>query len=703
VSAATEADMYRGLGWWHGRDRPLQMLLTRLAGRGRLAEHLGDDEDLVATDIAFRRLDLAGDAAAEAERIAPEDRALVDAYCDGAAQALTSVPWELRAAGLREVEPWTAADCILLARMAGWVTLAQSQGEMERLLVDLVRAGVGDELLEELFPGELGGLDAELLRRLEPGEPLVPAAVRWNVALPRPLASNNWVIAGARTASGRAVLANDPHLEVGRLPNVWSEIGLRAGDRWGLGATMPGIPGLLVGRTNDLAWGATYAFMDATDVWVEDCRDGARRRLSADGETWEPLPERRETIHRRGAAPLEVTFHESPGHGVLDGDPREPGLRLATRWSSASGTGAASLGGILALFRASGVEQGRAAAGRLELGFNWVLADRDGHIGYQMSGLLPLRREGVSGLVPLPGWDPRNDWRGFAPPEDLPRALDPPEGFLVTANQDLSALGRRDPHTVAMDPSRADRITERLSARGEGWDVAACLDVQRDLRSPHAAAYLDVLRPLLPAGRNGELLAEWDATYATDSVAATLFERFRRELLLEVFGRVLGREPVLHLLDETGILADFYTVFDRVLLAERSAWFGGRTREEIWRRAALRALAGPARPWGDVQQVTLRHLLLGGRLPMSAGFDRGPLPLPGGAGSPSQGQVYRSGGRETSFAPSLRLITDFAEEAVHTALAGGPSDRRFSRWYVSGLADWAAGRLTRHSPPPPGQ
>jgi penicillin amidase len=132
-----------------------------------------------------------------------------------------------------------------------------------------------------------------------------------------------------------------------------------------------------------------------------------------------------------------------------------------------------------------------------------------------------------------------------------------------------------------------------------------------------------------------------------------------------------------------------------------SAWYGAEGRDAAFRRVAARALEGPSPPWGRVQRIELKHLLLGGRLPRWLGFDRGPLPLPGGRATPHQGQVYRSGGRTTSFAPSFRLVTDFAEPAAHTALAGGPSDRRFSRWYASGIEAWRRGRLKRLEPAAP--
>ena len=698
VRATTEADLYRGLGWCHGHDRAIQLVLTRLAGRGRMAEHLRGGEELVEIDRTFRRLGLHVDLADEVAKLEPADAALVAAYCAGVSEALAGRPaWELRLAGIRTIEPWTAADCVLVSRLAGWVALAQSQGEMEDLLVDLVRAGVGRDLLEELFPDSLDGLDEDLLRRLEPGERLIPDGVRWSTALPRPVASNNWALAPSRTRSGRALLANDPHLEVGRLPAVWQEIGARVGDRWFLGATMPGLPGLLVGRTNDLAWGATYAFMDATDSWIEDCRDGRCRRLVDGAETWVPVTTRTETIARRGGDPITLRVFETD-RGVLDGDPHDPGLRRATRWSAGRGSGASSIAAAAAMFRAGDVREGMAAAGGIESAFNWVMADRHGAIGLQMSGLCPVRPSGASGLAPLPAWDPDTAWAGWVAPEDLPRVQDPEGGIIVTANHDLGDLGRVRPQNLPMGDSRVTRIRELLEARDD-WDVAGVAGVQLDERSPQAERYLAHLRPLLPPGTNGDLLRDWDATFGPDSRAATLFERWYRALIIEVFGGVLGRDVAHHILEETGVVADFYANLDAILLSERSAWFGGRTREELYAQVALHALAAPTRPWGEHQHVTMRHLLFGGRLPAALGFDLGPYPLPGSRGTPRQGTVYRSGGRETSFAPSLRLVTDFARDTLHSALAGGPSDRRFSRWYASSLPAWLEGRLTERRPP----
>ena len=689
IHAGSEADLYRGLGFVHGTDRPLQVLATRLAGWGRLAEHL-PFPDLLEADRSFRRMGFHVGVEEQAASMEPDERRLVAAYCDGMNQALRGrAPWELRLFGIRRVDPWTPADCMVLTRLVGFVGLAQSQGEMERLVVQMVRAGVPRAYLDELFPRGLDGLDEELVSKVEPGEPLVPPQVRWLPFVPRPVASNNWAVAPSRTRSGRALLSSDPHLELG-LPAVWSEVVGTWEDRWVVAATMPGLPGFLVGRTDSLAWGPTYAYMDATDSWVEECRGGAVRR-DVDGEpTWVPATERVEEIRVRRGTPQRLVAHETD-RGILDGDPDIDGLRLATRWSGRD-AGAQSMAAVFGVLRARDVDAGRAAIGRLELAQNWLLADAQGSIAYQMSGLMPLRARPDSGLAPLPAWDPDTAWRGFAAVEDLPRDKDPERGYLVTANDDLNHLGRLAPINLPMGDSRATRIAETLAAN-DSWTVEDTQKLQVDMVAAHPRRYLEVLRPLLGDTGNERVLRDWDCSYAIESTGATLFERWYRGLVLEVFGEALGHDVVEYLLDETGVLADFYDNVDGVLLRERSAWFGGATREELYARVAARTLPGPVQAWGDTRPVTARHLLFGGTPLARLGFDRGPFPLPGGRGTVQQGQLFRVLARETSFMPTLRFVTDFAEEQAHTALAGGPSDRVRSPWYANDFGNWRAGRL----------
>jgi penicillin amidase len=396
-------------------------------------------------------------------------------------------------------------------------------------------------------------------------------------------------------------------------------------------------------------------------------------------------------IKRKGKPDDVVTFHEND-HGTLACVPAEPGFVLGYLLASLDGSGARSMEAMLGMLDATSAEEALARLGGLETAWNWVAADAGGHIGYQMSGRLPLRRAGVSGLVPLPGWLEENDWQGFAPATDLPRAFDPPAGFFVTANQDLSFCARRRAQNSPMGPWRADRIAEAL-ARRDDWTVDAVRALQLDLHSRQADAYLPKLLPLVAGEPRAAELAAWDRRCSLDSPAATLFERFYRCLFEEVIGGAAGPAVARHLAADTGMLADFYDAFDKVLLSDASAWLGGRSRAEVWRRAFARAAAEPKAAWAAHQTVTMAHMVFGGKLPRWLGFDKGGVAIPGSRATICQGQIYRNGGRLSSFAPSYRLVTDLGERRIHSVLAGGHSDRRYSRWYLSDLERWRAGEL----------
>ncbi len=700
ITTASLRDAHFGLGFCHARDRGLQMLLVRILGQGRACELLQDSEQMLELDRYFRRWNLGAAAAAEQSQLSERARIAVDAYCEGVNFYFSRnrLPWELRLLGYR-FEPWTAVDSGLTGKMAGLIVLAQSQADMERFIVECVQHGISRERLEELFQGKLQGLDEELLRRVKLSERLVPESLQWASSLPRLMASNNWVVSGRKTASGKPFLCNDPHLEINRLPPVWYEAVLRwqsrQGPRYAMGATFPGLVGVAIGRTPELAWGVTYAFMDCIDSWIEECRGGTYRR----GNAWLPFATRKEVIRRKKHPPLELVFYEN-AHGVLDGNPKQAGYYLATRWSAREDAGGAALDGSCALLEARTVEVGQAALGRVSnSSWSWVLADHTGSIGYQMSGKMPIRPPGVSGLVPLPGWDPANDWKGFHAPEALPRALNPREGFIVTANHDLNHLGKVHPINLCMASYRADRITECLAADSTPLTLENMRKLQMDLYSAQAKQFLEIIRPLFSefSGTHGaavKCFQEWDLNYSSESKAAFQFEEFYRALICEVFGEcegAFGRPVLERVMHETCLFFDFYGNFDRVLLSEKSAWFGKRSRTDLYRAALAKAFAVPPKPYGETRKLRMRHLLFGGKLPLLFGFDR-MLEMPGNRATVHQGQIYRGGGRELSFAPSLRFLTDLATDEIQTTLAGGASDRPFSRWYANGLPDWIRGQ-----------
>jgi len=398
---------------------------------------------------------------------------------------------------------------------------------------------------------------------------------------------------------------------------------------------------------------------------------------------------RREQIKRKKLPPVELTFFENE-HGVLDGDPHLDGYLLSTRWASAE-SGARSMEATLAMWAASNVDQGMRELGRIETAWNWVLADRAGDIGFQMSGLMPKRRAGVSGFVPLPGWYPENDWQGFVPATELPRQKNPECGFLVTANQDLSHFSNVRAQNATMADYRAQRISQLLEHRRD-LSVADSKAIQYDTYSLQAERFLQRLVPMLPDNDSARLLRQWDCRYDRESRAATLFERFYAQLTQLVIGRyVLGPDVVAHLTHSTAVLVSFFKNIEPLLLDPPPEFCEGRSARELYLQAFAEASEGPIPAWSAQTQMTLTQLFFAGRLPRWLRFDRGPISLEGGRATPCQAQFYSASGRSGCLAASVRLIADLGEDVLHTNLLGGPSDRRFSRWYCSGLAGWLDG------------
>jgi penicillin amidase len=688
ISGKRHEDVYYGMGWVHAHDRQLQALLTRILLQGRAAEKLAGDPALIEIDRYMRRMQFLPDPESEIKKLEPTVRRYLDFYTQGFNHYLEThgTVFELRLLGYKP-EPWQIKDSLVLGKIMAFLGLADAQGAMEKFLTQMVRHDLGEKKLQELFPYLTEKIDYDLMKKLSLAPPLIPEALKWLSKLPKMTASNNWAVSGKLTASGKPIYCSDPHLEVNRIPAIWQEIVLRLPDDVIMGASLPGVPGIAIGRSRHLAWGATYSFMDMIDYRVEECRDGRYRR----GKQWKPFAVREELITVKKGEPVIEKVYENE-HGVLEGDPFTEGHYLVMSWSAARGCGAGEFNGLLGLPHARSAREAMACFRKLEaLSFNWVMADSLGNIAYQMSGRLYKRPKGVSGLVPLPGWEKKYTPRGFVSASLLPAAYNPPEGIIVTANQDLNRLGKAKPINLPMASYRADRIAQLLKKKKK-LGVEDMKRIHFDLYSLQAERFMKVLRPLLPDTDNGRILREWECTYTPDSRGATLFESVYRALLRTVFGdNGMGREVVDWAMSETGLFNDYYGNFDEILMNPRSAWFDGRPRDELFKRAIKEGLAAAPKPYGRTRMVTLSHLLFGGKLPRFLGFDYGPISLPGSRATVPQGQIFKSAGRVTTFSPSYRMIADLAEKAIHTNIAGGSSDRRFSRWYMSDMENWLKG------------
>jgi penicillin amidase len=686
-------DLQRGLGFFHAHDRQVQMMLVRLIAQGRLCECLKDDDESLAIDIFMRQLGLAATARDEVEKLAPHAREFAQAYADGVNEHLRrhSRPFEFRLVGYRP-EPWEPADTLLTIGIMSYVGLAQTQQDIEKFIIQAIANGTDIGKLKKLFAPHLDGLTdevVELVRRLRISDAIVPPLP---VALPSLTGSNNWAVAASRSASGHALSCHDPHLECNRLPAIWCETVLHDPDDYWIGATMPGLPGIIMGRSRRVSAGFTYGFMDMIDYFIEECRGGKYRR----NDGWKPFRQRRETIWRKKHAAVEIVVHENE-HGTLECDLQRPtledGLYLCRAYAGRFGGAARSVAVLAELPGAATVAEARRLLRNVSISCNWVIADRNGQIAYQQSGLLPKRE--TSGLYPVPAWWPEYAWQGLVAPEELAWLENPPEGVLATANDNRNQPGKPMAINLCQGPHRVNRITELLSSKPR-LSLADMQAFQADLMSLHARRFMTVLRALLPDTAAAKILADWDLRYDPQSRGATLFEEFYQQLRAEVFGKGLfGPQTWQALLSTTNLPGTYFQVFDEALLSGDESWFGDRGRDATFKAILKELLDVPAdevRPWGQQRQVTMRNIFFGGKLPSLVsrlfGVDYGPLPLPGGRATIVQGQIFQAHGRLTSFAPSYRSVSDMGTDEVHTCLAGGPSGSILSGFYTTDVARW---------------
>lgn len=665
------------------------MCLMRIAGAGRFCELLRDGEDWLEVDRYLRRFGLAHDARRHICELAPGCQASIEAYCRGVNAAWDQrIPWAMHLAGYRP-EPFSPADCLTVMKLMAFVGLTEGQRTLELFIVEAVRRGASAEELRELIP-HLNSLDAQLVCGLAGVPPVFPGAQSFP-GVPSGSGSNNWAVSGRLTASGAPMLCGDPHLEVNRLPAVLYEAHIEAGEEWAHGGSIPGLPGFLTGRNGRLAWSATYSFADAADFFVERCRDG--RYLHA--AEWRPFRTRIERILRKRHEPAELVIHENE-HGILEGDPTRPGDYLCWSWCGSGPGGLGSLKALLDLMRCRSVTEGQTAVRAADVpSLHTVFADAAGDIGYQMIGCIPRRRQGWSGLAPVAGWLPENNWNGHLDPAtELPSEINPPQGFIVTANE-----ARQCPDGPVLSPVgqplyRRRRIEAGLASRN-GFTIADMQALQYDVLSLQAERLLPVLLPHVPPGPEREMLARWDLRYGPESIAAALFDNLYREVTLELLGERLGREWIAWLQEQTHLPVLIFGLVDDLLCREDSSWLPAAQRTERLAKAVRAGLAAPVVPWGERNAIRFSNLFLGGRLPGFLsdflGADPGPYPLRGCRATVHQGTRLRHGGRDKTLAPCYHFVTDLSAAESWTNLPGGSGELPLSRRYTGDLVRWLRG------------
>ncbi len=691
------------LGYLHAIDRPTQIYFARAVAAGRAAERIAAKPELVEMDLFLRRAGLDRRIEAEAESLDPRIHEQLVWYCegvnDGIAHGGKSLP--MWVTGFAPAE-WTPRAVLLLGNLLSFAGLAVGEQEAEQTLLELIQLGIDENRIRELFSPYLDGIDFQPLREIQVARRLSDEALEVLADLPRLAGSNAWAVGPQRSATGSALLACDPHLEVNRLPAIWYEVALKWGrgtnqQSYAMGATLPGCPLMAVGRNPKLSWGVTYLAADTSDFFIEDCRPGGATGWQyRRGQEWFDFRKRCETIERKGQRPVELCVYENDlGILTCEPSPEKPGSYLSVTWiGDRPGTGRA-IGTWLDILKCETAKEGmELVRGSPHPSLVWVFADFDGHIGLQASGWLPQRPPQSSGITPLPAWDEANHWRGIVDAAALPREYDPAIGFVATANEEQYLKDGTPLHASHLPDYRRRRIAERLTELPKAT-VEDMQALQYDVLSTQARDLMPVLLAHVPDCPLKEKLLAWDCRFNPESTEATLFLTFYRHVLLEIFGHEsgIGWRRMFYLSTRMGYSRMLLAACDRSLRRVTSSWWQTRDKGALIRTAAERAMNEPIKPWGEVNHFHFvnRFINLGsvGRL---LGLRSPTMPMPGCHATPFQGHLLTTKTRESTFAPSYHFVSDLGTDLAWTNLPGGPSESAFSWWYQSDVPLWREGK-----------
>lgn len=697
IFAQSTHDLFFAQGYVHAQDRLWHMEFNRRIASGRLSEIFGDatlTEDRFLRTVGLRR-------AAELDLVSldPETKAGLTAYAAGVNAFITQhrhrLPIEF--ALLRfQPEPWVPQDTLAFAKLMAWVLGGNWEAEILRAHITS-RFGERARTLLPPYPGDHPVIVPEPavsdLFKSPAVLALLDRARRWPG-----VGSNNWVLSGARTSTGRPMLANDPHLEA-QMPSVWYEMHLSGGGYNIIGSTFPGTPGVVIGHNEHIAWGVTNAGPDVMDLYVERFDPDDPTRYQYRGQ-WEPAKILREEIKVKGRAEpvletVRITRHGPIINNVVDG----LNAFLALRWTALEPSTIATSLLRLGLAR-NWVEFRDALRWWTVPAQNFVYADRDGNIGYQLPGRIPVRAKG-RGLLPVPGWTGEYEWTGEIPFHELPSAFNPTRGYIVTANNRIIPDGYRHFLTSQWDPGFRARRIEAMLREAPKVGLDEMKRAQTDVTSLPAQITVRALRDVRvdaePAASLLRELQAWDGVLRADSRAAAIYEVFRITLLEEIFRPVLGPDLFKRYLGH----ADFWQVALLQILQDRtSPWWGSEGRDGVIGRTltkAERALTeklGTDRSqwqWGRLHVMKFVHAI--GRVPALGRLFNAAAPPTGGDAFTVNNAGFNPATFMQGVVASYRQLIDVDDWdrslSIHTT---GQSGLPFHRHYRDLVPLWAAGQ-----------
>jgi len=750
IYATTLHDLFVAQGYVHAQDRFWQMDFWRHIGSGRLAEMFGESQ--LKTDAFLRTLGWRQLAEQEYEQLNPESRAILDAYAKGVNAYITerepvelSLEYAILTGVLNRgytIEPWTPVHSLTWAKAMAWDLRGNMGAEIERAI--LLKT-FSPEQVEELFPPYPAD-HPRIVQNSDTRYSIFDARISnieypiTNLEYPIPnlslldpllgpagagIGSNSWAVSGELTATGMPLLANDPHLGI-QMPSIWYQVGLHCRPKSEAcpfavgGFSFAGVPGVVIGHNDRIAWGFTNTGPDVMDLYVLKVNPANPNQYEFNG-AWVDFDLRTETLSVAGAEPVEVKVRVSrfgpvisDTYGPLQDNVEsednatpfkaQAGIELPEMYAIALRWTALEPGSVFEAIwgfnKAQNWDDFRAAGRNFIVpAQNLLYADVDGNIGYQMPGNIPIRKSG-DGRYPVPGWTDEFEWTGYIPFEELPFAFNPPSGYIVTANNQVPPDDY--PYLVSTDWDygfRAERIVEMIESAPGKIDSAWFQQMHGDNTNLNAASLVPALAATNPRFEKAneaaafDLLQKWDYRNDMDSQAAAVFEWFWWNLLMDTFRDDLPRDYA------PGGGSRWYEVMRNLLQQPNSAWWDDQTtldkvetRDDILLRAFTESVAqieedyskNPAKwpSWGNLHTSTFRNATLGqsGIAPIENLFNRGPFPTAGGEGIVNATGWTVGESFQTDWLPSMRMIIDLGDLqnslTVHTTGQSGHANHQ---------------------------
>ncbi len=730
IYAQTTHDLFFAQGYVHAQDRFWQMDFWRHIGSGKLSEMFGKSE--LKTDIFLRTLGWERIAQQELNKMSADQRTLLQAYADGVNAYLADhkgAALSLEYAILKVLNsgyspsPWQPVNSLTWGKVMAWDLSSQGKSEIEHAIL---MKTLTPQQIAEIYPpypsdhpmvvpnfslgaipggsASAAGLDqgAQALASLAPAFQSLADTVAKVDAVLGPsgaeIGSNNWVIAGSHTATGKPFLADDMHLSE-QMPAIWYEAGLHCSPVTPscpynvAGFSFAGIPGIIVGHNDRIAWGFTNVGPDVLDLYIEKINPANPNQYEVNGQ-WVDMQLVQETVNVAGASPVSLTVRYTR-HGPVVFDNPTDNKKFQDTWGTALPSNFAIsmrwtalepvdiLKAIFGFDTAQNWADFRMAARSFAVpSQNLVFADIDGNIAYQTPGNIPVRLPGHNGDYPLPGWTDENEWQGYIPFDQLPNAFNPKEGYIVSANN--AVVGADYPFQIADEWDygfRAARIVQLINDAPALIDSAYIQKMHGDDYNASAAYLVPLLMQLNLQDQNlisaRDLLKGWDFQNRMDQVAPAVYNVFWRAVLGRTFHDNLPQDYW----PDGG--ARWVEVMRKLVQEPDSAWWDDQataskeTRDDILGLAFSDAVAELQKTlgsnsdrwvWGKLHTVTFHNQSLGksGVAPIEAIFNRGPYQTAGGssivnatawdASETDPKQFY-----QVVSLPSERLIVDFSD------------------------------------------